>query len=262
MRGLLAPLCLLACNSTNDAQGPSPSALCGVDGSNQCGSGQKCDDVFGCVDCRSDDECAPPTPYCLLGSCAQCRTNQECSGQASACFPHDHACHVPCAIDGGPDAAPLDGGACDPSASICSLDTGQCVGCSSNRDCNGATPICEATVRECVACALNQTSCGVPTTRCILRDFRCVECLSNDDCPKTKPICRPVDLQCVSGCKSAADCLAPGKCDTVHDVCVACLGAKDCSGTTPVCSPMGACVQCETVSDCAVAGAQFCERER
>ena len=65
---------IVACGSSSDTGtdvgagadgGPGGgSAVCGVNGSNQCRQGQSCDATLGCVDCTADSQCPATAPRC------------------------------------------------------------------------------------------------------------------------------------------------------------------------------------------------------
>src|SRR5687768_11414763 len=82
-----------ACGNSSDdgLGGPSGAgALCGTNGTNQCGSTRQCDVNLGCVECTGDDQCPASAPFCIHGECEACRTHADCGAAAPACFPGDH----------------------------------------------------------------------------------------------------------------------------------------------------------------------------
>src|SRR5579859_5241080 len=69
------------------------SALCGPNGTHQCG-GRQCDPTLGCVECTvGGTQCAASDPFCVQGACVACRTNADCGAGASSCWPQNHTCH-------------------------------------------------------------------------------------------------------------------------------------------------------------------------
>ena len=164
---------------------PSGSALCGVNGRNDCGAFLVCDEAMGCVECAIDAQCPRSAPVCVLGECGGCRCDVEadphCAAEAPACWPSDHACHARC-------AAPSD---CPSTAPICDGATGQCWGCQSDEDCREG--VCSAATKTCVACRAD-ADCRSHTPRCRGRTGTCEQCMANRDCGLAAPICDPTSV--------------------------------------------------------------------
>ena len=174
----------LACGGSNGTTGSvGGSALCGVNGANQCGSHQQCDLLLGCVDCTANANCPAAAPHCLQGACVTCLANGDCGATAPACWASDHQCHPACTTST----------TCPPDAAICQTTTGDCVGCTSASDCTTGAKICSAATQQCVKCATSG-DCPRSAPDCLVREGRCVECLSNAECGTAAPICDPGDF--------------------------------------------------------------------
>jgi hypothetical protein len=74
---------VLACGNSSSGSG----ALCGPNGTNQCGPTRQCDPTLGCVECSMDTDCSASAKFCIRGSCEACRDNFDCGVAAPACFP-------------------------------------------------------------------------------------------------------------------------------------------------------------------------------
>ena len=167
---------IIACGGSNGGPGGG-SAVCGINGSNQCGGQQPfCDSTLGCVECRGDTDCPASDPRCISGRCRACASNSDCGAAAPACWA-DHQCHASCTPTSCPQETP-----------ICDTGTGDCLGCKSNADCAGNQngTICDTQIARCVECMSNG-DCPVSAPRCFLGDHSCVQCLSNSDCGSTAP---------------------------------------------------------------------------
>src|SRR5579862_8502008 len=72
--GALAAALLIgvACGGSSSSNGiggaPGGSALCGVNGTNQCRTTQHCSGTLGCVDCLSNLDCPATAPKCLTAT--------------------------------------------------------------------------------------------------------------------------------------------------------------------------------------------------
>lgn len=275
LASLVVPfIVMVACSgSSSSTTGPGAgSALCGVNGTNDCGNGRMCDPSLGCVQCLSNNDCPAAAKYCILGRCDVCQSNADCGSTSPtpACYPADHQCHPACTSNAQ---------CTQDLGRICNTQTGACVGCNAASDCAAPTPICDPTTQQCVQCA-KDTDCSGSTPFCLVKRGTCVACLSNANCGASEPICDPERFQCRSGCTSSTSCAAPTPvCDTtrsscvqcvantdctnaatkycLHDQCVQCASNTDCTSfaSTPVCNTdNGACVQCVRDSDCTTAG--------
>src|SRR5580704_6521099 len=162
---------LLACGGSSGTGTFGGSALCGVNGSNECNANQLCDAVLGCVDCVTNTNCPAAAPVCLDGACVECASNANCSGATPACWPSDRQCHAPCTTSA----------TCPQNASVCEVSTGDCIGCASTSDCPADAKICDAATQQCVECEGN-ADCPAGAPRCLAREGRCVQCLSGADC--------------------------------------------------------------------------------
>ena len=248
-------LIVVACGgSKGGSLGPGGgSALCGVNGTDQCHGGQTCSATLGCVDCITSSDCSQPAPLCdtTSGQCVACNGNGDCGAAAPSCWPGDHQCHAACATNGDcPHGTPI----CDASSG------GVCVQCNASSDCAGTQdPICDTTSGTCVACGVN-SDCPATAPRCFAPAGQCVECLSNADCGAARPICDSHDFTCRPGCTSNSDCGGGGGgggggdaplCDTTTSTCVQCLGNADCANDPgKICADDGTCVVCQASSDC------------
>ena len=192
----------------------SGSALCGVNGRDDCGSFLACDESLGCVECRADADCPAAAAFCLQGQCVGCRPGRivedgsvpDCRGTESACWASDYGCHAPCG----------DAVAC-PSGTTCDKPTGECLGCTTNAEC-GPTRVCSSVRRRCVDC-VDDTTCPASRPRCRVATGTCAACTSNADCGLTAPVCDPLTFTCREGCISDAQC--PGRrCDAASATCV------------------------------------------
>jgi hypothetical protein len=189
-------------------------ARCGVNGRNDCGPFQTCDEARGCLECASDRDCPLSARYCVAGACASCRAVESdagalvegCGATTPACWPGDHGCHAACT---GP-------GDCPANAHLCDLATGECRGCNGAADCTKG--VCSPVTHACVEC-VRDGDCGGALPRCDLVTNRCTECSSNDDCGLREPICDPATRRCRVGCTGDAQC--PGeRCDAQTATCV------------------------------------------
>ncbi len=236
-----------ACSNNTTVSGPGVgSALCGPNGTNNCGQ-QICDPTLGCVECETSTNCPAGNPYCIQGSCAVCSTNADCgTGARPACYPNDHTCHPAC----------TNNASCPHDQPICVTtgpETGDCVGCNTAQDCGQGAPICNATTQQCVQCQ-SDADCHPPSPRCDVLQGQCVQCLANSDCGTAAPICRPNDFTCHGGCTSNADCQgAAPLCNTTISQCVECQVNTDCPASAPFCVDQGVCAQCQTNKDCPAA---------
>lgn len=192
-------------DATTESRGTG--ALCGVNGTDQCGPFMTCDATLGCAECAGNADCPAAARACLQGQCAGCRPGAEGAAdcpEGQACSSADFECHPSCAVGGCTQGM------------LCEAETGACVGCRGPADClSGA---CSNVTRLCVACE-SDTSCERRTPRCRRLTGTCVACLSNDDCGRTAPICDPATFTCRVGCISDAQC--PGqRCDLATARCV------------------------------------------
>jgi Cys-rich repeat protein len=264
---------VVACSGSNSANGgPAPgSALCGVNGTNQCGNGRQCDPTLGCVECLSNTDCPASSKFCIRGHCDVCQSNADCgTGATPACWPADHQCHPACT--GNAQCLPQLGTTCDTSS-------GDCIGCKQASDCAQPVPICDSVTQTCVQCA-KDSDCPTGSPFCLVSRGQCVQCLNNSNCGASAPVCDPEGFRCRVGCTASSQCQAPVPvCDTTISACVQCTTNNDCGNTstkyclkdhcvqcasnsdctsfasTPVCSTdNGACVQCNLDSDCTTAG--------
>ncbi|HTB75389.1 MAG TPA: hypothetical protein VK762_19195, partial [Polyangiaceae bacterium] len=142
----VAVAALIACSGAKSNGLAAGSALCGVNGTDQCRGNEKCDPSLGCVQCETDGDCAQPTPVCVtsLGQCAACGANTDCPAASPSCWPADHRCHPACTTANMASVCPRDAPKCDPSG-------GFCVGCMSATDCTGGDKICNPSTSQCVA---------------------------------------------------------------------------------------------------------------
>jgi hypothetical protein len=240
-------LVVLACGGGSGGR-IGGSAVCGVNGTNQCDPSQVCDFTLGCVDCTIDVSCPAAAPHCLEGSCVTCISNADCSGATPTCWSSDYQCHMACTSSM----------MCPQNAQLCT-PTGACVGCTTASDCAADAKLCDTATQQCVEC---QTSGDCPTSApfCLLREGKCAQCLSNADCGTAAAICDPDGFTCRPGCTDNAGCsTAAPYCDTITSSCVECLTSAQCAGTaTPICDPGGRCVLCAADTDCPMAS-PFCQ---
>lgn len=186
-----------------DAAVPRTSALCGVNGRDDCGVFARCDRTLGCVECASDGDCPATEARCLRGTCVGCRTEADCSDpNARSCWATDRECHAPCT------------GVC-PAGATCVA--GACVGCAADTDCPSGA--CLAEEKRCVECTRDET-CPSSKPRCRLLTGACVACTANEDCGLSAPICDPGTFTCRQGCTSSAQCDSGQTCDAKRAVCV------------------------------------------
>ena len=187
--GLIASaLLVFACGSSSSNSG----GVCSVGGS-KCAAG--CTPTIGCAECATSSDCRDSSkPACVLGKCSQCAVATDCAA-GQACFPKDHKCAAACT------SSP----ACPSDAPTCNVQTGACVGCSTNQDCAGmkGAPICEPTRAQCSECATN-SDCGAAAPACDLNDGKCHQCLVDAQC--AAPAVCGVDRKCHLGCSVDGDC--------------------------------------------------------
>jgi hypothetical protein len=170
-----------------DASSPT-GALCGVDGTDQCGSYMVCNAVLGCVECAGASDCPLSAKECVAGACSECdpRADAGCPASDPVCFPQDGSCHRGCTA----------GEACPPSAPHCDEGTGRCVGCFGDVDCrSGSLRVCSDLTRQCVECTAD-AHCAPPFPRCDVKQSTCVACSSDADCGRANPVCDPATRRC------------------------------------------------------------------
>ena len=249
---LLLPVSVLAllagsCGDDKKSQpnpGASTCSLAGV----RCEFG--CSQDLGCVDCRSNADCQPGAPICVLGRCAACGVSGDC-GTGQACFPASHTCQTACASNAD---CPEIGAQ---NARICDTTTLACVQCRNDTDCTDpALPKCEPKRGQCGDCA-SRLDCSVARPACNLQTARCVECLVDADCNTGgRPYACGDDLQCHPLCTADIDCTNPDRprCNLGNGLCVQCLGVTDCPTGAPICNPTNnRCVECTTNAECPAA---------
>lgn len=201
-------------DASSGATSPAGSALCGMNGRNDCGAVSTCDPVLGCVECATDEDCPATAGFCVHGGCARCRPGRELDGGVSdcrgseVCHAPDFSCRARC--ERSADCARGD---------VCDEVSGACLGCRSDADCTDAADgrHCNLAVHRCVACTSNET-CPATQPRCRLSTGACVACTSNEDCGRKEPVCDPRTFTCRAGCTGDAHC--PGqRCDTKTATC-------------------------------------------
>jgi Cys-rich repeat protein len=241
---------IFACSSS---KGPgNGSAICGINGADNCRMGEICSNTLGCVQCGADSDCPATDPRCIEGRCELCATNADCPATMPACWA-DHRCHAACTTS----ADCTQGG-----LTLCDTSTGDCIGCKTNADCTGTQhPLCDTTAERCVDCLENK-DCGAAAPRCFLGDHTCVECLANSDCG-TGQICQPGEFTCHAGCTSNSNCSgATPLCNTVDSQCVQCLANSDCPTTAPLCNTdRGRCSVCLVNTDCKDPTKPICDNQ-
>lgn len=196
--------------SAGDSGPVGSGARCGPSGRNDCGPFLACSPSLGCVECLTDTDCPAARGRCLVGACVGCRpVAPDDAGvtdcPSGACWTSDYECHSACARSSD----------C-PAGLICDVATGQCRGCTEDRDC--ASGVCALDRHQCVTC-VKDSQCPRGTPRCRGLTGTCVSCTANEDCGRAAPICDPVSFTCREGCSSDAQC--PGRrCDLAAARCV------------------------------------------
>jgi Cys-rich repeat protein len=237
-----AALCTAVAGLLAASCGSAGGGACAVNG-RPCALG--CSAGVGCAECGGDGDCAPGSPFCVLGQCVACRTTADC-GAGQACYPRNHNCQPACASNGS---------CTNGDQPICDPNTGACVGCLGPMDCPATDPICEPTRGQCGQCASN-ADCGAAAPICDVHDSRCRQCIVDADCGAGF-LCN--DGECRAGCRSNGDCGGDRPiCNLDTGACVGCRGASDCGAAAAICSPGGLCVQCLQPTDCAAA-VPFCD---
>jgi hypothetical protein len=149
--------------------------------------------------------------------------------------------------------------------------------CTRDLDCPRATPLCDSPAGECVACFHDFDCAALDAGPRCARSHECVQCLSDTDCDHLHA-CDPTahtcqtrcddDHECTTGaptcavsrgyciaCTSSADCTEHHpRCDLSTGQCLPCTSDLQCPHSLPRCDSTGACVQCETTSDCTALG--------
>src|SRR5690242_5833341 len=123
---LTAIVVMFSCSGSHSPA--AGSAICGVNGSVQCRTGEVCNLTYGCSQCNSDKDCPATDPRCIEGRCEVCATNADCGAAMPACWA-DHRCHAACTSN--TDCQNTQG------LAICDTASGDCIGCKTNTDCAG-----------------------------------------------------------------------------------------------------------------------------
>jgi hypothetical protein len=175
--------------------------------------------------------CVATIPICdgtlVPPACRPCTVYDNgvgCTGATPVCQT------TPFHTNTGQCVACIDDTSCAVPAPICDLTTNTCRACTAS-DCHGGTPLC-GTNGACVQCeADNYAACTGATPTCDVTTGKCVGCQSSIDCAGQTPVCNPTTNKC-QACKADTDCPTGAVCDTATD------------------SLSGACVDCNTTSDC------------
>ena len=221
---------------------------------------------------QSESDCPGGTPFCSVASgnaaCVQCLAATDCPASGNECAL------AACSADGTCGTKPVQmGTACGAVGAGGKCDgAGACRYCQpGDAKCDGLTPeTCDATGQW-----LKGNACGGGESLCL--GGACVQCASALDCPAgandcVTPACsanacgyapKAMGTACGSGlgkCDGAGQCnlCTPGTATCNGNVPLACgsngqyAQQPACSGATPNCDPTtGACVECNTTSQCA-----------
>ena len=176
--------------------------------------------------------------------------------------------------DMAPDLEP-DLGACGQLCAgampVCDEVLGECVGCLDNTTCEPTGTVCRLDTKTCVGC-LSDTDCNDPdvpvapgdSMSCDTDTNTCVECLSNEQCPMPESSSCDLATNTCAGCASDAECThLPDIPYCEESVCQACrpdteeddCGAFSCDPATFTCTAterasLSFCEECRADSEC------------
>ncbi|NUP13860.1 MAG: hypothetical protein HOW73_48110, partial [Polyangiaceae bacterium] len=126
--------CQDACATNDDCSEESPTCDMATGACVGCLDASDCDDALchpmsrQCVECMSDLDCGTDRPVCdATGTCRECLVDASCPADAPLCM--DHECLEP------PEEGCESSSECDGDEPVCLPQSGECVGCVSNRDC-------------------------------------------------------------------------------------------------------------------------------
>jgi hypothetical protein len=121
--------------------------------------------------CSKDMDCPKDRPVCAAGSCVACAADEDCP-MDQACNANLQRCARRCSA----------ASACD-KPTLCDLDRGYCVECTSEKDCSMPDrPACEPETESCVECTAD-VHCGDPKrTHCDVAAHLCVDCTKPSKC--------------------------------------------------------------------------------